>query len=289
MVTAAPRNSRGAAARQAKTPVRRKRNRAGRPTADELERRKHRVMEVATDMFVARGYAATTLLDIAKKAGVATRTLYQHFGDKEDIFREVIFARDTAIINPPVLEPGEDLVSALRKAARYSYDVALRTRSIELMRLMIAESARFPELMSKIANIIFSRFTENLARLFHELADAGLIPAGNHEQSAGLFADLLMGNHTVMIYFGWASATPTEKDIEVKIDLFIKGRFGGMPVAKKPAAKKPAAKVPVAAAKPAAKTAKPPAKKAAPAAAKPAAKKAAPVAKPSKAPARRKA
>lgn len=217
-----------AATTRAKAPPKRKRNRAGRPTADELERRKLKVMEVATDMFVGRGYAATTLLDIAKKAGVATRTLYQHFGDKEAIFREVIFARDTAKIDPPVLEKGEDLVAALRKTAHYSYEVALRSRSIELMRLMIAESARFPELMSKVASAIFTRFTSNVANLFRQLADQGLIPAGDHDQSAELFVDLLLGNRTVMIYFGWTSAAPTEKDIEVKIDLFIQGRFGGL-------------------------------------------------------------
>jgi AcrR family transcriptional regulator len=230
-VTSSPKGPRGAAAR-AKAPVRRKRNRAGRPTADELERRKLRVMNVATDMFVARGYAATTLLDIAKKAGVATRTLYQHFGDKEDIFREVIFARDTAIINPPLLEEGEDLVAALRKAALYAYELALRPRSIELMRLMIAESARFPELMSKVATTIFTRFTANVARLFGQLADKGLIPDGDHDQSAGLFVDLLLGNRTVMIYFGWVSAAPSEQDIEIKIDLFIKGRFAAAATAR---------------------------------------------------------
>lgn len=209
---------------------RKKRNTAGRPTAEELERRKLRVMEVATDMFVQRGYAGTTLLDIAKKAGVATRTLYQHFGDKEDIFREVIFARDTAIIHPPVLEAGEDVVTVLRKAANYSYEVSLRTRSIELMRLMIAESARFPDLMNKVSNTIFLRFTGNLAQLFRQLAVAGLIPEGDHDQSANLFADLMMGNQTTMIYFGWRNGAPTGKDIDVKIDLFINGRFGTFPV-----------------------------------------------------------
>lgn len=257
------------AAGRTKAPPRRKRNRAGRPTADELERRKSRVMDVATDMFVSRGYAATTLLDIAKKAGVATRTLYQHFGDKEAIFREVIFARDTAIIDPPRLEEGDDLVAALRKATHYSYDFALRRRSIELMRLMIAESARFPELMSKVATTIFSRFTANLAALFGELADAGLIPAGDHDRSAELFADLLLGNRTVMIYFGWLSTPPSEQDIELKIDLFIRGRFGSAPVAKPAAARKPAKPVaapvepptaPAKARKPAAKAAAPAAK-----------------------------
>lgn len=231
-----------AATAHAKPAPKRKRNRAGRPTADELERRKLRVMEVATDMFVSRGYAATTLLDIAKKAGVATRTLYQHFGDKEAIFREVIFARDTARIDRPTLSEGEDLVAALRKVAHYSYEVALRPRSIELMRLMIAESARFPELMSKVATAIFTRFTGNVADFFGQLADQGLIPDGDHDQSAELFVDLLLGNRTVMTYFGWASGAPTEQDIEVKIDLFIKGRFGGLKDKKIAKAAKPGGK-----------------------------------------------
>lgn len=209
-------------------------------------------MVVATDMFVKRGYAATTLLDIAKKAGVATRTLYQHFGDKEAIFREVIFARDTAIVDPPVVEPDDTLVTALHKAARYSFDVALRSRSIELMRLMIAESARFPELMSKVANATFSRFTMNVANVFRQLADNGVIAQGDHDQSAKLFADLLLGNNTVMIYFGWLNSPPTEQDIEVKVDLFINGRFSGSGGATKVAAKKPAVKT-----KSAAKAAKP--------------------------------
>ncbi len=182
-------------------------------------------MQVATDMFVTRGYAATTLLDIAKQAGVATRTLYQHFGDKEAIFREVIFARDTAVIDKPHVEAGEDLVAVLRKVAHYSFQVALRPRSIELMRLMIAESARFPELMNDVGNKIFSRFLANVSEAFGELAERRMIPDGDHAQSAELFADLILGNRTVMIYFGWANALSAEKDLDAKIDLFINGRF----------------------------------------------------------------
>lgn len=209
-----------------KPPARRKANRAGRPTLAELERRKSKVMTVATEMFVARGYAATTLIDIAREAGVATRTLYQHFGDKEAIFRDVIYARDTAVIGKPRVEPGEDLRAVLRKAARYAFEIALRPRSIELMRLMIAESARFPELMSDVGNKIFSRFLENVAVVFRELAELKMIPDGDHVQSAELFADLLLGNRSVMTYFGWGTSDAAEKSIEIKLDLFIAGRFG---------------------------------------------------------------
>jgi len=230
-VQTAARKGGAASGSRGKSSDRRKRNRAGRPTSEELERRKLRVMEVATDMFVERGYAATTLLDIAKEAGVATRTLYQHFGDKEAIFREVIFARDTAAIDPPQVAPDDDLRSALMTAAKYSFEISLRQRAIELMRLMIAESARFPELMSKVTNTIFTRFKANVAEVFRELARRGLIPDGDHDQSAELFVDLMLGNSTVMIYFGWRSAHPTAEDVAAKIELFIRGRFGESAIA----------------------------------------------------------
>ena len=209
-----------------KQPVRRKANRAGRPTLAELERRKSKVMAVATGMFVAQGYAATTLIDIAREAGVATRTLYQHFGDKEAIFRDVIYARDAAVIDKPPVEPGDDLRMVLRKTARYAFEVALRPRAIELMRLMIAESARFPDLMSDVGNKIFTRFLENVARVFGELAKRKMIPDGDHDESAELFADLLLGNRSVMTYIGWGTSDAAEKSIDAKLDLFIAGRFG---------------------------------------------------------------
>ena len=50
--------------------------------------------------FIARGFAATRLDDIAKRAGVAKGTIYLHFKDKESMFEELI---RTAIV--PLVEP----------------------------------------------------------------------------------------------------------------------------------------------------------------------------------------
>lgn len=211
-------------------PVKTKRkrsNQAGRPTAAELERRKERVMQVATELFVERGFAATSLVDIARGAGVATRTLYQHFGDKEVIFREVIFARDAeAALQPPKVEPGDTLYSALLNASNYAYEITYRERSIGLMRLMIAESNRFPEFMQSVAKSIFSHFRSNIEKVLEALAGAGLIPQGNHARSAELFSDLVLGSHPIMTYTNWDSALPGKADVEERLEMFILGRFG---------------------------------------------------------------
>jgi TetR/AcrR family transcriptional regulator, mexJK operon transcriptional repressor len=213
-----------------RSPVKTKRkrsNQAGRPTAAELERRKERVMQVATELFVERGFAATSLVDIARGAGVATRTLYQHFGDKEVIFREVIFARDAeAALQPPKVEPGDTLYSALLNASNYAYEITYRERSIGLMRLMIAESNRFPEFMQSVAKSIFAHFRSNIEKVLEALAGAGLIPQGNHARSAELFSDLVLGSHPIMTYTNWDSAIPGKADVEERLEMFILGRFG---------------------------------------------------------------
>jgi TetR/AcrR family transcriptional repressor of mexJK operon len=184
-------------------------------------------MEVATELFVERGFAATSLVDIARGAGVATRTLYQHFGDKEVIFREVIFARDAeAALQPPIVESGDTLYDALLKASDYAYTITYRERSIGLMRLMIAESNRFPEFMQSIAKSIFAHFRSNIEKVLESLAFAGLIPQGDHARSAELFSDLVLGSHPIMTYTNWDAALPGKRDVEERLDIFILGRFG---------------------------------------------------------------
>jgi TetR/AcrR family transcriptional repressor of mexJK operon len=202
-------------------------NTAGRPTATELARRKDVVMEVATELFVQHGFAATSLVDIARGAGVATRTLYQHFGDKEAIFREVIFARDTgAVIETPTVKAGDTLSLALNRAGQYAYAVAYRNQSIGLMRLMISESGRFPDFMASVVASIFGRFRRNFEKVFVSLEAAELIPSGDHSRTAELFSDLMLGNNPIMAYTNWSAVTPSEQDMEERVELFILGRFG---------------------------------------------------------------
>lgn len=200
---------------------------AGRPTASELQRRKARVMEVATDLFITHGYAGTSLIDIARGAGVATRTLYQHFGDKEALFREVIFARDTAgAVAKPVVKGGDTLFEALLRTARYALEVTFRPHAIGLMRLMIAESQRFPDFMRDTTMSIFARFERNIEKVFIALEAAGAIPPGDHAKSATLFDDVVQGSRPLMTYTDWRAGPPGDDELRERIEFFIRGHYG---------------------------------------------------------------
>src|ERR1700687_2573916 len=52
--------------------------------------RREAIIEAALDEFIARGFTATRLDDVARRAGVAKGTIYLHFKDKESMFEELI-------------------------------------------------------------------------------------------------------------------------------------------------------------------------------------------------------
>lgn len=54
-----------------------------------------RILDAARDLFLERGYLATTLADVAERAEVAARTVYVRFGTKAAVFKRVV---DVALV-----------------------------------------------------------------------------------------------------------------------------------------------------------------------------------------------
>jgi AcrR family transcriptional regulator len=59
---------------------------AGQDTRSEAKR--ERILEAATRLFAERGYAAARAEDVARAAGIAKGSVFQHFGSKEALFLE---------------------------------------------------------------------------------------------------------------------------------------------------------------------------------------------------------
>ena len=69
--------------------------RAAKPPnrAARAAQRRAAIIAAGLDEFTARGFAATRLDDVAKRAGVAKGTIYLHFKDKEALFQELCARR----------------------------------------------------------------------------------------------------------------------------------------------------------------------------------------------------
>jgi TetR/AcrR family transcriptional repressor of mexJK operon len=123
--------------RQPGVPPLRKR---GRPTADERRARETEIITAALGVFLRSGYGASTVDELAAAAQVTKRTLYAYYGDKAGLFGAMV----TDLAATVSLDAtSDDTLETL--AAR----IVRRLHSDELVglhRLVIGESARFPEL-----------------------------------------------------------------------------------------------------------------------------------------------
>ena len=54
------------------------------------QERKQQLLDHAAELFAARGYAETRVIDIVKSAGVAKGLFYWYFDNKEAVFRELV-------------------------------------------------------------------------------------------------------------------------------------------------------------------------------------------------------
>jgi len=61
-----------------------------RPTDAEDGAKRRQIVEGARSIFLARGFDAASMADIAKEAGVSKGTLYVYFKNKEELFAEIV-------------------------------------------------------------------------------------------------------------------------------------------------------------------------------------------------------
>ncbi len=60
------------------------------PPAGRSARKRQAIMEAATALFLRDGYRNTSMDQVAADAAVSKQTVYKHFADKEQLFREIV-------------------------------------------------------------------------------------------------------------------------------------------------------------------------------------------------------
>jgi AcrR family transcriptional regulator len=129
------------------------RPRAGRPSRAAAEQLGERILEVATELLLKNGYGATSIETIASQCRVSKRTFYHRYAGKPALMTAVV-VRLIDSLRPPAgvsLAEGEGLEAMLIHLAALILRAALTPRALQLHRLMVAESSRFPELAAAVA------------------------------------------------------------------------------------------------------------------------------------------
>jgi AcrR family transcriptional regulator len=178
--------------------------------ADETRRR---ILRAARELFLERGYTATTMPAIAESAGVAVDTLYATIGPKPAIFRLLIetalSGRDEAI---PALD--RDYVREMqaepdprRKLDRYAHAVRMIQGRLAPLVAHLREAARSEPQLAELWQEISSRRAANMRLFAAELAAAGGLRPGLSIDAA---ADIIWATNSPEFYLllvherGWS-------------------------------------------------------------------------------------
>lgn len=169
---------------------------------------KHRaIVDAARAVFGRDGYARTSIDAIASEAGVSTRTIYNHFEGKQQLFSAVLFASATQVANEFVADverrltgadPEGDLIALGRALA------ALRGDSPEhfgMVGRIESEAPHFPpETVAAWQQAGPLRVLGEISRRLEQLADGGLLRVDDASRAAVHFAALATADLTT--YYG---------------------------------------------------------------------------------------
>lgn len=170
----------------------------GQATEERRSDRKRRaIVEAATAAFLDHGYRGTSMDSVAAAAGVSKQTVYQHFGDKQRLFRELIAATVQAASDPVYdevrrLADSGHLEKDLRDLARRLLTLVLQPTMMRLRRLVIAEARQFPDLGRVFYDLGPGRTIAALTDTFAELTRQGRLHATNATLAATQFNWLIM-------------------------------------------------------------------------------------------------
>jgi AcrR family transcriptional regulator len=160
---------------QRKAPRASRKSDANGVRAQKSAARREAILSAALDEFSAQGFAATRLDDVARRAGVAKGTIYLHFRDKEALFQELI----RSVLGPFVgtLELALKADLPVRQIAEQALELFVRevyeTRRKDVIRLILTEGQRFPQLAEFYYREVLSRAIAAFRQLMRGAVERG--------------------------------------------------------------------------------------------------------------------
>lgn len=164
-------------------PRRRQRRKEARPSE---------IIQAAIELFGERGFGATRLDDVARRAGVAKGTVFVYFPTKDDLFRAVAQTVLTSHLErlqgtaADLDRPIAELIPALLAQAANTIGEG---RLPAMMRLLVAESRQFPDLARVWHDEVVSKVLALLTAAIERAQARGEIKRGN----ARLYAFSIIG------------------------------------------------------------------------------------------------
>ncbi|MDF3415293.1 TetR/AcrR family transcriptional regulator [Sulfitobacter sp. M57] len=202
------------------------------PTAPKVRkgRKFNQVLEGARAVFMADGFEGASVDEIARVAAVSKATLYRYFPDKRLLFMEVANAECVRLGQEALdnIDMDADPRDVLAKNAQHFLRFITSTFGVQIFRICVAETERFPEIGQAFYNSGPAEMRREMADYFREAEARGGLKIDDYELAADQFGELCKVDIWPRLIFG-VSKTVTEEEInrvvDGAVDMFM-ARYG---------------------------------------------------------------
>lgn len=186
------------------------------------------IVDAATALFLEHGYDRTSLARVAEHAGVSKATLFKQFPTKAELFEAMVLEAGGAPAGAVVDPPTGDLGAGLTALGSAYVELLNRPRMEQLLRILIGESPRFPELRERTFDFGTLPVFAALGRYLRAEDAAGTAHIDDPDAAAAQFLGMIA---TVvfwprLIHGGWSLSEDETRNVVDEAVRTIVARFG---------------------------------------------------------------
>ncbi|MFT3860313.1 TetR/AcrR family transcriptional regulator [Micropruina sp.] len=157
--------------------------------------KRRQITDAARTLFLAQGFSRTTMDAITAEAGVSKQTLYAYFPSKIDLLIAILAEVEGTLPDPPELvapTTRAELRTALLVFAESVTGTLLQSQMIAVLRLVVGEAVRLPEVRSMLVEALPIALLNRTAALLRAAAGNGVLTLDHPEISVRLFVGGVM-------------------------------------------------------------------------------------------------
>jgi len=181
-------------------------------TADDSAKRRQ-IVQGARSIFLAKGFDAASMSDIAREAGVSKGTLYVYFDNKEQLF-EAIVHEECLVHAEGVfdLDPTDhDVAATLERLGTAYIQFLCRPEKASALRTVVAIADRMPDIGKFFYETGPAVGIAKLAAYLDAQVKAGIIAVEDCEVAASQFMDACKSTLFMPVLFNFREAPELER------------------------------------------------------------------------------
>jgi len=187
--------------------------------------KREQITTAARKLFLQLGYAGTSMDAVSAEASVSKQTLYTYFPAKVDLLKAILEDElDRLAIDGPLPDPQTpaELRNLLVHFASRLTRTLLHPDSVALIRLVLGEAFRIPELRGTVRQALPMRALHGIEAIVRRADELGLIEASDTDLAARMLLGPIM---TYVALDGFLTTEPvvppSAEKLEHMVDSFL--------------------------------------------------------------------